>query len=63
MTLLNYPGELAPTDRWMMMDEGRLKVTTWINLSRAPRILGYYFSSACDPFNTQRERISRQRLK
>lgn len=50
VTLLNYPGELAPTDRWMMMDDGRLKVATWLNLSRAPRMLGYYFSSACDPF-------------
>jgi hypothetical protein len=50
VTLLNYPGELAPTDRWMMMDAGRLTVGTWINLSRAPQMLGYYFSSQCDPF-------------
>jgi hypothetical protein len=50
VTLLNYPGDLAPTDRWMMMDAGRLTVGTWINLSRAPRMLSYYFSSQCDPF-------------
>lgn len=50
VTLLNYPGELAPTDRWMMMDAGRLTVGSWINLSRAPRMLSYYFSSQCDPF-------------
>ncbi|MCI0331931.1 MAG: hypothetical protein L0228_01740 [Planctomycetes bacterium] len=52
VTLLNYPGELTPSEKdWTMMGPGRLAVTTWINLSRAPRILGYYFSSACDPFN------------
>jgi len=49
VTMLNYPGELAPTDEWMLMDAGRLKVTTWINLSRAPSIVGYYYSSECNP--------------
>lgn len=50
VTLLNYPGELIPDKSWTMMGPGRLAETTWINLSRAPRMLGYYFSSACDPF-------------
>lgn len=50
VTLLNYPGQLAPTDRWMMMGPGRLAVGTWINLSRAPRLLCYYFGSQLDPF-------------
>ncbi len=50
VTMLNYPGELIPNKSWTMMGPGRLAVTTWINLSRAPRMLGYYFSSACDPF-------------
>ena len=50
VTLLNYPGELTPNEAWTMMGPGRLAVTTWINLSRAPKMLGYYFSSACDPF-------------
>jgi len=50
VTFLNYPGELAPTDQWMMIDDGRLTVTTWINLSRAPKLLSYYVSSGCDPF-------------
>lgn len=49
VTLLNYPGELAPTKEWMLMGPGRTKVTTWINLSRAPKIIGYYYSSACNP--------------
>lgn len=52
VTLLNYPGELTPSDKdWTMMGPGRLAVATWINLSRAPGMLGYYFSSACDPFS------------
>ncbi|MEX2306873.1 MAG: hypothetical protein WD738_04740 [Pirellulales bacterium] len=51
VTLLNYPGELTPSEKdWTMMGPGRLAVTTWINLSRAPRMLCYYFSSGCDPF-------------
>jgi len=31
------------------MGPGRVAVTSWINLSRAPRIVGYYYSSACPP--------------
>ena len=49
VTLLNYPGQLAPTEDWMLMGPARTTVTTWINLSRAPQILGYYYSSACNP--------------
>jgi len=52
VTMLNYPGQLAPTDEWMLMDAGRIKVTTWINLSRAPSIVGYYYSSECNPVGT-----------
>jgi hypothetical protein len=56
VTLLNYPGEVTPNEKdWTMMGPGRLAVTTWINLSRAPRMLGYYFSSACDPFSALEE--------
>jgi len=58
VTMLNYPGELAPTDVWMLMGPGRVKVTTWINLSRAPRILGYYYSSACNPVTTADDRVT-----
>jgi hypothetical protein len=63
ITLLNYPGQIAPTSDynlahsndggeergWMNMDTGRLKVTTWILLSRAPKIIGYYWEN--DPTN------------
>jgi hypothetical protein len=49
VTLLNYPGQLAPTEDWMLMGPARTKVTSWINLSRAPKALGYYYSSACNP--------------
>ena len=67
VTLLNYPGALAPrpvtspsdakqgakgssADRgWMLMGPDRCKEVSWIILSRAPKILGYYFSSACNP--------------
>jgi len=57
VTLLNYPGELAPTKEWMLMGPGRLTVTTWINLSRAPKILGYYYSSECNPVNADSEKV------
>lgn len=49
VTLLNYPGELDTSDQWMLMGPGRTAVTSWINLSRAPKIVGYYYSSACPP--------------
>ena len=45
VTLLNYPGEVIPEDHdknWIMMGPGRLLETTWINLSRAPKLMGYY---------------------
>jgi hypothetical protein len=34
----------------MLMGPGRIAVTTWINLSRCPKMVGYYFSSAFEPF-------------
>ncbi|MFV2069185.1 MAG: hypothetical protein ACC645_19635 [Pirellulales bacterium] len=49
ITLLNYPGTIAPTEEWMLMGPGRVAVTSWINLSRAPKMMGYYYSSACPP--------------
>lgn len=49
VTLLNYPGWLAPTKDWMLMGPDTVKVTTWINLSRAPKIVGYYYSGSCNP--------------
>jgi hypothetical protein len=64
VTLLNYPGWLAPqavtastapeasdAERtgWMLMGPDRCKEVSWIILSRAPKILGYFFSSACNP--------------
>jgi len=49
ITMLNYPGAIAPTEEWMLMGPGRVAVTSWINLSRAPKIMGYYYSSACPP--------------
>ena len=45
ITLLNYPGRVVPESHdknWMMMGPGRLIETTWINLSRAPKVIGYY---------------------
>ncbi len=49
ITLLNYPGQLAPTEEWMLMGPEHMTVTTWINLSRAPKAIGYYYSSECNP--------------
>ncbi len=49
ITLLNYPGAIAPTKEWMLMGPGRVAVTSWIILSRAPKMMGYYYSSACPP--------------
>jgi hypothetical protein len=57
VTMLNYPGELDPGDEWMLMGPGRVKVTTWINLSRAPSIVGYYYSSACNPVGADTFRV------
>jgi hypothetical protein len=57
ITLLNYAGELAPTDEWTLMGPGRATVTTWIILSRAPKILGYYYSSVCDPVGVDTPRV------
>ncbi len=45
ITLLNYPGRVVPEahdKNWIMMGPGRLTETTWINLSRAPKVIGYY---------------------
>jgi hypothetical protein len=62
VTLLNYPGALAPKsitgqsgfadpkhEGWMLMGPDRCKEVSWIILSRAPKLIGYYFSSACNP--------------
>ena len=57
ITMLNYPGELMPTAEWTLMGPGRVKVTTWINLSRAPKVLGYYYSSECNPVDVDTPRV------
>ncbi|MFV2069227.1 MAG: beta-galactosidase trimerization domain-containing protein, partial [Pirellulales bacterium] len=57
VTLLNYPGQLDPTDQWMLMGPGRTTVTSWINLSRAPKIVGYYYSSECQPKETDSYKV------
>jgi hypothetical protein len=61
VTLLNYPGIIVPKavtgngawgnddSGWMLMGPDRAKECSWIILSRAPKTIGYYFSSACDP--------------
>jgi len=62
VTLLNYPGALVPSGAmpriagtdpahagWMLMGPDRTKEVSWIILSRAPRLIGYYYSSACNP--------------
>ncbi len=49
VTLLNYPGKLDPSKEWMAMAEDRVKETTWINLSRAPQMVGYFYGSQIDP--------------
>ncbi|MEO2048009.1 MAG: hypothetical protein ABGX16_15735 [Pirellulales bacterium] len=66
VTLLNYPGVLAPKqtpspegtdpahEGWMLMGPDRCKEVSWIILSRAPKNIGYYFSSACNPENYSR---------
>ncbi len=51
ITLLNYPGTLAPKDKgWTLMGPDRLVETSWLTLSRNPEALSYYVSSGCDPF-------------
>ncbi len=62
VTLLNYPGmldvphkregfngKIASSEEWMGMGPDRVKETTWINLSRAPQIVGYFYGSEIDP--------------
>jgi hypothetical protein len=34
---------------WVLMGPDRCREVSWIILSRAPKHIGYYFSSACDP--------------
>jgi len=53
VTLLNYPGTIAPKEKgWTIMGPDRLVETNWINLSRRPDGLAMYLSSDCDPFDT-----------
>jgi hypothetical protein len=57
VTMLNYPGQLDPTDQWLLMGPGRATVTSWINLSRGPRIVGYYYSSECPPIDVDSYKV------
>jgi hypothetical protein len=34
---------------WMLTGPDRTKEVSWIILSRAPKLIGYYYSSACNP--------------
>lgn len=72
VTLLNYPGALAPRSvtgpsgakrgapdfsreqGWMLMGPERCKEVSWIILSRAAKIIGYYYSSVCNPLKYSR---------
>jgi hypothetical protein len=49
----------ADDSGWMLMGPDACKETSWIILSRAPKINGYYYSSACDPvkFNRPEEQF------
>jgi len=52
ITMLNYPGSVAPKKYgWTLMGPDRLLETSWINLSRRPDRFSIYISSMCDPFN------------
>lgn len=52
ITMLNYPGAVAPKKQgWTLMGADRLLETSWINLSRKPDRFSIYISSMCDPFN------------
>jgi hypothetical protein len=44
---------------WMLMGPDPCKEASWIVLSRAPRIIGYYYGSDCDPvkFNRAEEQF------
>ena len=51
VTMLNYPGSVAPKEYgWTLIGPDRLVETNWINLSRRPDGLSLYISSMCDPF-------------
>lgn len=51
ITMLNYPGTIAPKDKgWTLMGPDRTVETSWLTLSRNPQALGYYIGSGCDPF-------------
>lgn len=50
ITLLNYPGSIAPEEKgWTLMGPDRIRETSWIVLSRAVPIIGYFYGSQCDP--------------
>jgi hypothetical protein len=43
------PGVAPAHVGWMLMGPDRCKEVSWIILSRAPKLIGYYYSSACNP--------------
>ncbi|HRJ74014.1 MAG TPA: hypothetical protein PLS03_17455, partial [Terrimicrobiaceae bacterium] len=60
ITLLNYPGTLMPSEKgWTMISPDIAKLSSWIDLSRVPKILSFFYSSAIDPvkFAADTERV------
>jgi hypothetical protein len=50
ITLLTYAGTIAPEEKWwMLMGPDRIRETSWIVMSRAVPIIGYFYGSECDP--------------
>lgn len=64
ITMYNYPGQLTTSEEATMMGPDRYLETMWINLSRAPKMVGVYFSSLFDPFKekskAESERMSEE---
>lgn len=50
ITMLNYPGSIAPEEKWWtMMGPDRIRETSWIVMSRVVPIVGYFYGSEIDP--------------
>lgn len=50
VSLLTYPGTILPKKvGWCLAEPDVTKESTWITLSRAPKIIGFYYAGECDP--------------